>query len=492
LGASSGRVVAGRFHSDQVTLEEIHRFENGPVPLGQHLHWDLPRLWSDILDGLQAAADRYGRQIASIGVDTWGVDYGLLTASGELVGHPVHYRDARTSGMIERAEQIVSREEIFAETGLQFMQFNTLFQLLAEKLSGSRMLEIADSMLMMPDLFHWLLTGERSNELTNATTTQLYNPLRGDWSETLIDRFELPRQIFGPLAQPGTDLGPLRGEVASRTGLQGVRVVLPGTHDTASAVAAVPAESGSSEKPDWCYISSGTWSLMGLELPRPVVTPQCAAYNFTNEGGVGGTTRLLKNITGLWLLQKCRRAWQREGRDYSWEELNRLADEAAPLVSLINPDDGRFLAPEDMPQAIREACRQSGQPLPESEGAVVRCALESLALKCRQVLGWLEELSGSQVRTIHIVGGGTKNKALCQMTADACGRTVVAGPAEGTALGNLMVQAIAGGDVGSLAQARALVRRSLPLAQYDPRPDDRWDEALARFEKISPPPGAHG
>jgi rhamnulokinase len=347
-------------------------------------------------------------------------------------------------------------------------------------------LEIAERLLMIPDLFHWLLTGIKTNEFTNATTTQFYDPAAGAWAANLLERFDIPTRMLGEVIQPGTRLGPLQGSVARETGLSSVHVVAPGTHDTASAVLAVPAtgEPATSAPPNWCYISSGTWSLMGVESPKPVINDLCRKLNFTNEGGVGGSIRLLKNITGLWLVQECRRVWATQGRDFSWEELNALSDAATPLAAFINPDDSAFMAPADMPQAIRDYCRQTGQTPPADEGGVIRCALESLALKCRMVLSWLEQLVGGRLETIHIVGGGAQNHRLCQYTASACGRRVVAGPVEATATGNIAVQLIADGALASIPQARELLRRSFAVEQYEPRDAAVWDEAYARFQSL--------
>lgn len=485
LGASSGRVVAGLFDGQRLQLEDVHRFENGGVHLAGRMYWDLLAQWQHIQDGLRQSASQFGGQIASVGVDTWGVDFGLLGRDDELLGNPYHYRDSRTAGIFDRAFPMVSREEIFAETGLQFMEFNTLFQLLAMRLQQSPLLDVAESLLMMPDLFHWLLTGEKANEFTDVSTSQLYNPTTKSWSRSLIERFDLPPGIFGDIVPPGTKLGPLRSAVAERTGLQDVEVVLPGTHDTASAVMAVPAASVAGAQPDWCYISSGTWSLMGVETPEPIINDRCRELNFTNEGGVGDTVRVLKNIAGLWLVQQCRQAWKNAGNDFGWGELVRRADESEALVSLVAPDDASFVAPTDMPAAIRDFCRQHGQPVPQSEGAVVRCALESLAMRYRMVLGWLEQLTGSTLDTIHIVGGGTQNRLLCQMAADACNRRVVAGPVEATAIGNVMMQAVAAGDIGSIGEARAVIRQSFDVEEYTPRSPQRWDDAFGRFEKLA-------
>lgn len=484
LGASSGRVVAGLFDGRRLQLEDVYRFDNGGVLAGDRLYWDLLAQWTHVWQGLRAAAGKYGGGVASIGVDTWGVDFGLLGRNDELLGNPCHYRDRRTVGMMDKAFSIVPREEIFAETGLQFMELNTLYQLLAMKLQDSPLLEMAESFLMMPDLFHWLLTGQKVNEFTDASTTQFYNPLTKTWSAALFERFGLPTQILGPIVQPGTRLGGLRPAVAEQTGLRGAQVVLPGTHDTASAVMAVPARGQPSDKPDWCYISSGTWSLMGVETPSPVINRQCSAFNFTNEGGVGGTTRLLKNIAGLWVLQECRRIWAQAGRGLGWEDMVRRAEAAPPLVSLINPDAPDFLAPKEMPEAMRQYCARTGQPVPASDGAIVRCALESLALRYRTVLDMAEQLTGSRLATIHIVGGGTQNRLLCQMAADACNRRVVAGPVEATAIGNLMMQAVSCGDVGSIAEAREVIRSSFPLQEYTPQDPSPWNEAFERFRNL--------
>jgi rhamnulokinase len=353
------------------------------------------------------------------------------------------------------------------------------------KLQDSPLLDSAESLLMMPDLFHWLLTGEKANEFTDVSTTQMYNPLTKTWAMPLLEKLGLPTHFLGTIVPPGTKLGRVRSDVAEATGLCNVDVILPGTHDTASAVMAVPAASVAGAIPDWCYISSGTWSLMGVESPQPVVNDHCRELNFTNEGGVGDTIRLLKNIAGLWLLQECRRIWKQEGRDFGWDELVRKAEAARPLVALIHPDDGRFVAPKDMPAAIRAFCQETGQPIPGDEGAVVRCVLESLALRYRMVLGWLRDLTGAAINTIHIVGGGTQNRLLCQMAADACNCRVIAGPIEATAIGNVMMQAVSHGQVASIAQAREVIRRSFDVEEYTPQDPGRWDAAFGRFEKLT-------
>jgi rhamnulokinase len=488
LGASNGRILAGLFDGGRLELEEIHRFSNVPVVVNGRSYWRTFELWGQILAGLRLAARRFGDDVESVGVDAWGVDFGLLDRGGGLLAAPATYRDVRTRGMMDLAFDVVARADIFAATGVQFMGLNTLYQLLAVKRSGSPPLDRAARLLMMPDLFHWMLSGEQANELTIASTTQLFDPRMSAWSEKLIDAFEFPRDIFGPIAQPGTTLGRLTADVAQETGLHRAHVVLPGSHDTASAVLAVPAASGAptsaardgSPAPEWCYVSSGTWSLMGVELRAPMITEQVFACNFTNESGVGGATRLLKNIPGMWLLQECQRVWKSQGQSYDWATLMRLAIDAPSFAAAFDPDDPRLLAPHDMPAEIAALCGESGRPGPASPGAMVRCILESLAIRHHGVLQQLEALNGRRIECIHLVGGGSQNQLLCQLVADACGRPVLAGPAEATALGNVLAQAIASGEIADVADARRVVRASFDVVEYSPRPDDRW-QALAEF-----------
>jgi len=484
LGASSGRAMLGRFDGERLTLEELHRFENGPVEIDGRLFWDLLRLWAEVKRGLRAAGEKTNGMLTSVGVDTWGVDFGLLARGDELLGNPYHYRDARTNGMLEKAFGIVTREEIFQQTGLQFLQFNTLYQLLAMKLSGSPLLDVAEALLMMPDLFHWFLCGVKCNEATIASTSQFYNPVRKDWAVELLPRFSLPTRVLGKIVPPGTVLGPLRSALVAETGLTKTSVVLPASHDTGSAVLAVPADSAFHPS-KWCYISLGTWALMGVEEKQPIITDQVLRLNFTNEGGAGGTIRLLKNIAGLWLLQECRRVWNLAGANLDWEAINQLAAQAPPWQAIVDPDAPEFLAPENMPETICEFCRRTGQTPPADRGAIVRCALESIALKFRHVLGMCEELTGGRIDTIHIVGGGVKNRQLCQAAADACNRRVLAGPVEATAVGNLLMQAVAAGDLGSIADARQVVARSFAIEEFTPRDTASWEEAYGRFLKIT-------
>ena len=488
LGAESGRVMAGQFDGTKLTLEELHRFSNGPVHVAGTLRWNIVGLWSNILDGLRKAHARFGDSICSIGVDTWGVDYCLLSKSGELLGLPFHYRDDRTQGVVDQTLTQVSRSEVFEQTGLQFICINTLYQLVAMRRDHPEMLDQAATFLMMPDMINWLLCGSRVVEFTNATTTQFFHPVQRDWSYDLLKKLDLPTEMLPQTVNPGTELGNIRSEVATTTGLGRVPVIAPATHDTGAAVAAVPTKL--TGHPNWAYISSGTWSLIGLEVANAIITPDALKWNVTNEGGVDGTYRLLKNVMGLWLVQQSRRAFARQGRDYDYSQMARLAEEAAPFGAVVDPDDEAFLSPDDMTEAIRTNCRQSGQAVPDSDGAVLRTCLESLALKYRVVLGWLEELTGTPVEVIHIVGGGTQNRLLNQLTADACNRPVVTGPIEATAMGNLLLQARGRGALGSLADLREVVMASSEIERFEPSGDARWQDAAGRFESIMRSGGA--
>jgi rhamnulokinase len=480
LGASSGRVVLGAWDGVRFALEELHRFPNDPVQLPGGLHWDVLRLWSELKLGLSAYAARFGGAPVGIGVDTWGVDFALLDRAGALLGNPYHYRDARTGGMVERVCSQVPRREIFEQTGIQFVQINTLYQLASMAAAGDPRLEVAETLLLMPDLLHYWLTGRKAVEYTNATTTQCLHARERRWAGELLGRLGLPVGMLPEVIAPGTVLGELRGEVAAEVGLPGgALVVAPATHDTGSAVAAIPGLDARS-----AYISSGTWSLVGVEVPEPVIDERALALNLTNEGGVAGTIRLLKNVMGLWLVQECQRQWQREGHSYSWEQLLVWAQQAAPFASMVDPDDDSFFYPGNMPEVVRDYCRRSGQPVPESPGAVMRCCLESLALKYRVVIEALEQVTGRSLGTIRVVGGGSRNRLLCQWTADACGRPVVAGPVEATALGNILLQAIATGHLPDLQAGRAAVAASTQLDSYAPRDGMAWQAASERFKVL--------
>lgn len=475
LGAESGRAVLGRFDGERVALEEVHRFPNVPVWLPDGLHWNVLRILAEVKEGMAKAAREGG--IEGVGVDSWGVDFGLLDRDGALVSNPYHHRDSRTEGMMEEAFGLVPRAEIYRMTGIQFLRINTLYQLLA--LRGSPLLEIAETLLLIPDLMNYWLTGERACEYTNATTTQLLNLESGGWSRDLMEGLDLPAGVLAPIVEPATELGPLLPGVAEEVGA-GLPVFAVASHDTASAVIAVPAQGG-----DFAYISSGTWSLVGVETPGPVVTHDAMEANFTNEGGFRGTTRLLKNVMGLWLLQECRRTWAREGRDYSYEGLARLAEAAPAAGPLVDPDHPAFLGSGDMPSRIRRFCEETGQRPPEEPAAVARCVFESLALKYRYAIEQAGELTGRPVETVNVVGGGSQNALLCQLTADATRLPVVAGPVEATAMGNVMVQAFARGRVGSLEEIRAVVRRSFEATTYEPGGDaDDWPGLHERFSRL--------
>ena len=491
MGASSGRHVVGHFDGKRIELEELYRFENGPVEMNGSLFWDLPGLWKSVQNGLHVAGSKYGSQIASVGVDTWGVDFAFLGRGHELLGNPYCYRDPRTDGAMERAFRIVPREEIFAQTGLQFMDFNSLYQLMVMREKNSPLFDVAQRLLQIPDLFHWLLSGVESNEFTNATTTQCFNPTTRSWAYSLLKKFDIPTNFLPPTTEPGTTLGKLRSALASDSGLLDTHVVLPGTHDTASAVFAVPSASPQGT-PDWAYISLGTWALMGIESPKPVVNDVVSKFNFTNEGGVCGTTRILKNICGMWLLQECRRVWNQQGKKNAagepldWEDMNIMTANARPFVTFIDPDDPVFSKPGNMPQIIREYAKRTGQAVPETDGAVLRTIVDSLALKFRRVLAMCEEIGGQSINTIHVVGGGVRNKLLLQATADATGRRVVGGPIEGTGVGNILMQAIGAGDVSGMEEAREIVRNSFDVVTFEPftSSESAWGEAYERFLTI--------
>ena len=476
LGAESGRAMLGRFDGERLTLEEIHRFANGGVRVHDSLQWDVLRLWSEIKHGLGLAA---AHNIASLGLDTWGVDFGLLDRNDQLIGNPFHYRDARTDGMMEQAFRMVAREEIFEQTGIQFMPINTLYQLVAMHRANSSALDSATTFLMMPDLFNFWLTGRKVCESTIASTSQCYNPREKAWATRLLDRLQIPTRIFPKIVPPATVLGALEPSIADEIGMHDTRVIAPACHDTAAAVAAVPTADN-----DYAYLSSGTWSLMGIETRDPIITPTSLANNFTNEGGVAGTIRFLKNIMGLWLIQECRRGWAHANASLSYDELTRLAEIAPPFSAMIDPDDARFLHPDDMPAQIQTYCAETHQPIPHTYGEFARCIFEGLALKYRWTLERIEDMLGRRLKVIHIVGGGTQNQLLCQFTANATGRPVMAGPIEATAIGNVLMQAIALGHLASVTDARQVVRQSFPLTTYEPRETSSWDDAYAGFLEV--------
>ena len=483
LGAESGRVMAGVWNGRQLRLEEVHRFANGAVFIADTLRWDVVRLWSEIRAGLGLAGKKYGDAVVSVGADTWGVDFVLMTKAGEMLGLPYHYRDARTKGMLDEAFKTVPRAELYAQTGLQFMELNTLYQLLALKKQNPDLIAAADTFLFMPDFLHYCLCGSRVAEYTIASTSQCLHPEKRDWNHELLAKFGLPSKLFPKIVQPGTNLGKLRASVVERSSLKNVSVIAPPAHDTASAVAAVPVSH--TGRGNWAYLSSGTWSLLGAEVKAPVLTPRALELNITNEGGMDGTIRLLKNIIGLWLIQQCKRSFDAAGRKYDYTELTQLAADAEPLRSLVNPDDARFLNPPDMPKAIQDFCRETGQPVPETEGQIIRCATESLALKYGVTFRQIEELTGKRMEVLHIVGGGSRNDLLNQLTANACGRPVLTGPVEATVMGNILTQVRASGELKSLAEMRDVVRASTDMGRFEPKEDGAWKDAAGRFAALA-------
>ncbi|KKO53420.1 rhamnulokinase [Paenibacillus sp. DMB20] len=478
LGASSGRAMIGRLDDHGINVEEIHRFSNDPVRVGNRLQWDILRLYHEIKQGLIIAGQK-NMVPGSIGIDSWAVDFGLIDEDGELLGNPYHYRDAQTGGMMEEVLGRIPAADLFGQTGIQFLPFNTIYQLVALKKFQPSRLASASRLLMIPDLLRYFLTGETFGEFTNATTTQLYNPLAGQWDGGLMKRLGIPGHIFPAVLQPGMEAGGLRPTVKQELGIPDISVYTVAEHDTGSAVVAVPAL-----EREFAYLSCGTWSLMGTEVRQPVISGKARELNFTNEGGAYGSYRLLKNIMGLWILQESRRAWEKKGLLYSFPELVKMAQGAAPFKTYIDPDDELFLPPGDMPSRIREYAARTSQPVPAEPGEVVRCILESLALKYRMVLDMTEDLSGNEFSGLYMVGGGIHNEFLCQWTANAIGKPVWAGPAEGSAIGNLAVQWIARGEVTDIWEARRLIRRSFGVKTYDPELRTEWEEAYGQFQRL--------
>jgi rhamnulokinase len=478
LGAENGRAVLGRLESGRLEIREVHRFPNTPLKIFGHIHWNIFALFEEMKRAMKACSAEDPAGPASIAVDTWGVDFGLLARDGSILGLPFCYRDARTQGAMEDYFKLVPPEALYDATGIQFMPFNTIFQIYSMVRDRSPILDAASDLLFMPDLFNYLLTGKKASEFTMATTSQIFNPRTRSWSPGLFQAMGFSRKILQEVLEPGTVLGPLLPEVASMTGLGEVPVVATASHDTGAAVAAVPARGK-----NWAYISSGTWSLVGVEEKSPIITREALERNFTNEGGVAGTIRFLKNVTGLWLVQQCRKAWP-GARAATYEELTSLASDVPPFRALIDPDDPGFLNPPDMPEAIRAYCRKTGQAPPDSEAAFIRSILESLALKYRLVIDQMQEVIGHPVERIHVIGGGSQNRLLCQLTADATGRPVSAGPAEATAVGNILVQAMALNLVKSHEEMRTIVRDSVRPTEYEPRREKTWREAFERFRTV--------
>ena len=479
LGASSGRGIIGSFDGNKLTLRENHRFSNDPVFVNGRFTWDILRIFFEIKNSITKTVIEK-EDITSMGIDTWGVDYALIDKNGRMMANPTHYRDTRTVNITDYVSKFVSPEEIYRVTGIQAADFNTINQLAAEKRDDASMLARADKMLMTPDLLNYFLTGKMATEYTIASTGMLLDAKKREFAYELTDKLGIDRSLFAPLVMPCNDLGALLPQINEEVGKNNIKVVNVASHDTASAVIAVPATNK-----DFIYISSGTWSLMGAEIDEPLINDDTRIANFTNEGGAMGTIRFLKNIMGLWIIQESRRQWKREGNEYSFAQMEAWAKEAKPFASLINPDYHAFNTPGNMPEKIREFCRITGQHVPETVGEVVRCIYESLALKYRFTVETLEALRGKKTSMINVVGGGTKDKFLSQMTADACGIPVCAGPEEATAMGNIVMQAIAAGEIKDLAEARQVIANSTELKYYEPtKQREAWDCAFEKFCQI--------
>ncbi len=479
FGASSGRAMLFTFDGETLSIEEMHRFSNDPVLVGGSFHWDVLRLFHEIKTGILKTINAGHRDILSIGIDTWGVDFGLFDKNGKLLGNPYHYRDSRTDGMLEQADREMGKQYIFDHTGIQFNFFNTLFQLMAMR--GEPVMDIAEHLLFMPDIFNYFLTGNMKNEYTEASTSQLLDANKKEWDMELIQKAKIPTHLFGDIVQPGTIVGYLTDALCEELGCPKIPVIAIGSHDTASAVASVPVP----EAYPYAYISTGTWALMGAELEKPEITESSYQYNFTNEGGVCGKIRFLKNIMGLWIVQESKRQWEREGKSFSFNDLEQAARAAKPHQSFIDPDDHSFAAPGNMPERIREFCRKTGQPVPQTEGEVIRCAMESLAFKCRMVADALEDVQGKTLEAVHMLGGGIKDTMFCEFVACATGKRVLAGPVEATSTGNAVMQLMALGKIGDLAAARSAIRTSFPIKAYEPAEKAEWEEAYKTYKTIA-------
>lgn len=477
FGASSGRAILGIYDGEKLRMEEVHRFSNDPVFVNGTLYWDVLRLFHEIQQGLLKAKQAGG--FDSVGVDTWGVDFGLLDKNGYLLENPVHYRDFRTQGKIEESFKLLPKEEFYNETGIQFMELNTVFQLFSLVMNRPELLERAETLLFMPDLFNFMLTGEKSTEYTIASTSQMINVNTREWSDDVLNKLNIPKRILTPIVEPGTVIGKISPELCETLGIEPADVISVAGHDTQSAAAAVPTQ-----EDDFLFISCGTWSLFGTELEKPIVNKNSYELNVTNEGGLNGKTTFLKNIIGLWLIQESRRQWQREGKDYSYADLEKLALEAEPFKCFIDPDDPLFIAPGNLPERVRKFCRETNQYVPETVGEIMRCIYESLALKYRFAFGQISDCTNKKYDVIHIVGGGAKDTLLCKMTASSCNVKVTAGPIEATVLGNLAVQLISTGAISDLKQARKMMAESENIKTFLPENVSEWDSAYKKFKEI--------
>ncbi|MGB9894975.1 MAG: rhamnulokinase [Thermoproteota archaeon] len=478
LGAESGRAILGFLTDNKIRIEELYRFPNVPVKVEGSIFWDVLRLWSEMKSAISLANSKLGEDLKSIGVDTWGVDFALLDSNGELLGNPHHYRDPRTEIAFEEALKKVQREEIYFRTGIQFLRINTLYQLYSLALNKSSILKAASKFLMIPDLFNYWLSGTKVSEFTDATTTQFYNPSKGDWDYELLETLGIPTHFLPEIINPGTILGTISKNLISELNLSNgkVSIVAPACHDTGSAVAAAPLEDENS-----AYISSGTWSLVGVEVSKPIINKKSLDYNFTNEGGVFGKFRFLRNVQGMWLIQECRRVWASRGKNFSYDELTQLASRSRKFISFIDPDNQRFLAPKNMVEEILSYLEDTNQEKPKNEGELVRIILESLAFKYRLVIERIEELTGNKIKQINIIGGGSRNWLLNQLTADFTGVKVVAGPVEATSIGNILMQAYAMGLVNSHKELRSIVKSSFEPKEFEPKHEDLVEEAYNRF-----------
>jgi rhamnulokinase len=476
FGAESGRAILGILDGKKISLEEIHRFPNKQLHVSGHTHWDLSYLFGELKKGLKSAAQKGHGELLGLGVDTWGVDFGLVGKDDQVLENPYAYRDQRTEGMMDRAFQLIPREEMYAFTGIQFMPFNSVFQLMSVTESESALLDKIQTLLFMPDLLNFLLTGQKLSEYTIASTSQLLNARKRDWEPGIFEKLGLPLHIMAPVIQPGTSVGQLLPEISRETDIAPMEVIAPACHDTASAVAAVPAQTD-----NWAYLSSGTWSLLGIEVDGAIINEQSLKNNFTNEGGVGEKIRFLRNTMGLWLLQRCLKDWEKKGESHDYDELAALALGSQEFKSIVDPDDHSFLNPPDMPEAIAEFCRRTRQPVPEKKGEFVRCIYESLALKYRFLVNKINAMCPEPVEVLHVVGGGSRNELLNRFSADATGLHVIAGPAEATAAGNIIVQAIAKKILNGIQEARKVVSRSFPLKTYEPKNKNKWNSV---YEKV--------
>ncbi len=480
FGASSGRAMLFTFDGEKLSIDEMHRFSNDPVMTGNSFHWDVLRLFHEIKQGINKTVLAGHKDIKAIGIDTWGVDFGLFDKNGKLLGNPYHYRDTRTNGMIELADKSMGKKYIFDKTGIQFNFFNTLFQFMAMVKDNDPLLDIADRMLFVPDIFNYFLTGVMKNEYSIASTSQLLDVKTKKWDKELMEKAGIPTKIFGNIVMPGEIIGELSDEICEELGCPKIPVIAVGSHDTASAVASVPV----TEDYKYAYISTGTWALMGSEIDEPNVSDATFGYNFTNEGGVCNKIRFLKNIMGLWIIQESKRQWAREGKNFSFDDLEQAAWAAEPFRSFIDPDCEDFAGPGNMPKRIREFCERTGQYVPQNEGEIIRCIAQSLAFKFRMVADAIEDITKEPLCAVHMVGGGIKDTMVCKFAANATGKKVLAGPVEATSTGNAVVQLMALGKVKDLTEGRKIVKNSFPIKTYEPEEADAWNKAYEDFKKI--------